>query len=103
LLGGKKVYGDHNPAGVGYRNNKPKGPATGDNAETEYAVMSGDYCNGGCCFDYGNMETKTHDNGEGTMEAIYFGNCTIGGKGAGKGPWVHGRSRERSLGGRLQP
>ena len=102
MLGGKKVYGDHNPAGVGYRNNKPKVLRRATTPKPN-AVMSGDYCNGGCCFDYGNMETKTHDYSEGTMEAIYFGNCTIGGKGAGKGPWVHGRSRERSLGGRLQP
>jgi hypothetical protein len=90
MLGGKKVYGEHNPAGVGYRNNKPKGTATGDNAETMYAVLSGDYYNNQCCFDYGNMETNTHDNGEGTMEAIYFGNCTIWGKGGGSGPWVMG-------------
>jgi len=89
-LGGKKVYGEHNPSGVGYRNNAAKGTATGDNAETEYMITSGDYMNGGCCFDYGNMETNTHDNGEGTMEAIYFGNCTIWGKGGGSGPWVMG-------------
>jgi hypothetical protein len=36
------------------------------------------------------METNTHDNGEGTMEAIYFGNCTYWGRGAGSGPWVMG-------------
>jgi hypothetical protein len=89
-VGGHPVYGVHIPAGVGYRNNTPKGTATGDNAETEYMITSGDYMNGGCCFDYGNMETNSHDNGEGTMEAIYFGNCTVWGKGAGNGPWVMG-------------
>jgi hypothetical protein len=92
-IAGHTVYGVHihgDPSGIGYRNNKPNGTATGDNAETEYAVLSGDYFNGGCCFDYGNMETNTHDNGEGTMEAIYFGNCTIWGRGAGSGPWVMG-------------
>jgi len=89
-LNGKKVYGEHNPAGVGYRNNTPTGTAKGDSPETEYMITSGDYMNGQCCFDYGNMETNTHDNGEGTMEAIYFGNCTIWGKGNGSGPWVMG-------------
>jgi non-reducing end alpha-L-arabinofuranosidase len=85
-----KVYGVHITPGVGYRNNKAKGLATGDNEETEYMVVHGKYFNGGCCFDYGNMETNSMDNGEGSMEAVYFGNCTIWGKGAGTGPWVMG-------------
>jgi hypothetical protein len=53
-------------------------------------VAGGTFYNGACCFDYGNMETNSHDNGEGTMEAVYFGSCTIWGKGAGNGPWVMG-------------
>jgi non-reducing end alpha-L-arabinofuranosidase len=53
-------------------------------------IASGDYSNGGCCFDYGNAETNSNDNGEGTMEAVYFGSCTIWGKGADSGPWVMG-------------
>jgi len=36
----------------------------------------------------GNAETDAHDDGAGTMEAIYWGTCSIWGKGAGKGPWV---------------
>ncbi len=51
-------------------------------------IASGDYFNGGCCFDYGNAETNSRDNGEGTVEAVYFGTCTIWNKGAGVGPWV---------------
>jgi len=90
MLGGKKVYGEHNPAGVGYRNNMAKGTAKGSNPETMYAIFSGDYYNNQCCFDYGNMETNTKDNGEGTMEALYWGNCTIWGRGNGSGPWVMG-------------
>jgi len=89
-LGGHNVYGEHNPVGVGYRNNTPNGTATGDNAETIYMVTSGNYSNGGCCFDYGNAETNSRDNGEGTMEAVYFGTCTIWNKGGGSGPWVMG-------------
>ena len=89
-LGSHQVYGEHNPVGVGYRNNKPSGTATGDNAETIYMITSGDYSNGGCCFDYGNAETNSRDNGEGTMEAVYFGTCTIWNKGGGSGPWIMG-------------
>ena len=89
-LNGHAVYGEDGKAGVGYRNNKVKGTATGDNAETIYAIFDANVYNNQCCFDYGNMETNSNDNGEGTMEAIYWGNCTIWGKGAGNGPWVMG-------------
>ena len=90
MFGGQKVYGVHIVPGVGYRNNTACGTAIGDDAETEYMVVAGDFYNGGCCFDYGNMERNSRDNGEGTMEAVYFGTCTIWGKGAGNGPWVMG-------------
>jgi hypothetical protein len=87
-IGGHKVYGVHITPGVGYRNNLAVGTATGDDAETIYMVVDGNYYNGGCCFDYGNAETNSLDNGEGAAEAVYFGNCSIWGKGAGNGPWV---------------
>jgi non-reducing end alpha-L-arabinofuranosidase len=87
---GHKVYGVHIVPGVGYRDNTACGTATGDNAETEYMVVDGAVHNGGCCFDYGNMETSSRDDGNGTMEAVYYGTCTIWGKGAGDGPWVMG-------------
>ncbi len=89
-LSGQKVYGVHIVPGVGYRNNTPCGTTVGDNAETEYMVVAGTLQNNACCFDYGNMETNSHDNGEGTMEAVYFGSCTIWNKGAGDGPWIMG-------------
>jgi non-reducing end alpha-L-arabinofuranosidase len=87
---GHKVYGVHIVQAVGYRNNNACGLAEGDNAETMYMVVAGDTFNGGCCFDYGNMERNSRDNGEGTMEAVYFGKCTVWGKGAGDGPWIMG-------------
>ena len=87
-VGGHSVYGVHIPAGVGYRNDKTSGIATGDQPESEYMVTSGNYYNGGCCFDYGNAETNNNDDGAGTMEAVYFGNSTGWGKGSGPGPWV---------------
>jgi hypothetical protein len=89
-IAGHNVYGEHNPVGVGYRNNTAKGTATGDDPETIYMITSGDYFNAGCCFDYGNAETNNYDNGDGAMEAVYFGSCTIWGKGSGNGPWVMG-------------
>jgi hypothetical protein len=89
-ISGHKVYGVHIVQGIGYRNNTAVGTATGDNAETEYMVVAGNVFNGGCCFDYGNMETNSSDNGEGSMEAVYFGNCIIWNKGDGNGPWVMG-------------
>ncbi|MEP7053516.1 MAG: arabinofuranosidase catalytic domain-containing protein [Pseudomonadota bacterium] len=87
-FGGHAVYGLHIVPGVAYRNNNACGTATADDAETEYAVVAGDVYNGGCCFDYGNMERDSQDHGEGATEAIYFGSTTIWGKGAGHGPWV---------------
>ncbi len=89
-ISGHNVYGLHNAVGIGYRNNAATGTATGDNAETIYMIADGSYHNGGCCFDYGNAETNSRDNGEGTMEAVYFGDCIIWNKGGGDGPWVMG-------------
>ena len=89
--------------GVGYRNNGACGTATGDDPETEYMVVGGDFYNGGCCFDYGNMERNSRNNGEGTMEAVYFGNCTIWGKGAGNGPWVMGDLEDGLWAGNVEP
>jgi hypothetical protein len=87
-ISGHTVYGVHLPPGYGYRVDQTKGVATGDDPETEYMVTSGTFYNGSCCFDYGNAETNNTDDGKATMEAVYFGNWTSQGKGAGNGPWV---------------
>ena len=87
-LKGRTVYGVYINAGNGYRNNQTTGIATADQPESMYMVASGKHYNDKCCFDYGNAETNSLDNGNGTMEAIYFGNCTSWGSGAGTGPWV---------------
>ena len=102
-IGGNPVYGVHVVAGVGYRNNSAKGTATGDNPQTMYMIAGGSYYNGGCCFDYGNAETNSRDNGEGTMEAVYFGTCTIWGKGADNGPWVMGDLENGLWAGNISP
>ncbi|TVY82753.1 putative alpha-L-arabinofuranosidase B [Lachnellula suecica] len=88
LINGNKVYGVYIIAGVGYRNDKTTGVATGDEPEGIYAVLSGTHYNTGCCFDYGNAETTNTDPGAGYMEAIYFGNRDVVSSGAGSGPWI---------------
>ncbi|OHE97583.1 alpha-L-arabinofuranosidase B [Colletotrichum orchidophilum] len=87
-LNGQKAYGVFISPGTGYRNNAAVGTATGDTAEGLYAVLDGTHYNGNCCFDYGNAETNSHDTGNGHMEAIYFGDNTVWGTGAGNGPWL---------------
>lgn len=85
---GHRAYGVQVVPGVGYRNNHTNGVATGDDPEGMYAVFDGNRYNNGCCFDYGNAETDSHDDGNGTMEAIYFGTNTVWGTGTGTGPWI---------------
>jgi hypothetical protein len=68
------------------RNKTSKIP-TGAQSQTEYMVVHGNYFNGACCYDYGNMESTVHDDGAGTMSALYFGSSTDWTKGAGNGPW----------------
>ncbi|MGW4058240.1 arabinofuranosidase catalytic domain-containing protein [Amycolatopsis sp. NPDC004747] len=87
-IGGQKAYGVFVAPGTGYRNNNATGTATGDQPEGMYAIFDGTHYNGGCCFDYGNAERNSRDNGNGTMEAIYFGNIKVWGYGSGNGPWI---------------
>jgi hypothetical protein len=86
-VGGKKVYGVFIEPGMGYRQDKTVGIATGDEPEGIYAVLDGTHYNNDCCFDYGNAETNNLDNGKAHMEAIYFGSGGAG-VGSGDGPWV---------------
>jgi non-reducing end alpha-L-arabinofuranosidase len=86
--GGHKVYGVYISPGMGYRNDSTKNIATGNASEGEYAVLDGTHYDNGCCFDYGNAETNNNDDGNGTMEAINFGNETTWGYGSGSGPWI---------------
>ena len=88
MVGGHKAYGVFVAPGTGYRDNNTTGVATGDQAEGEYAIFDGTHFNSDCCFDYGNAERNSRDNGNGTMEAIYFGHSKGWGFGSGNGPWV---------------
>jgi hypothetical protein len=100
---GHSVYGVSIATGMGYRSGctncvvkVPKNTAVGDAPETEYMVTSQNNKQPGlmegCCFDYGNAETSANDDGNGTMEAVYFGGGVSWGTGFpgghNNGPWV---------------
>ena len=85
---GHKVYGLFIAPGMGLRLNDPTGTAVDDQAEGQYWVFSGHHYNSGCCFDYGNAETDSRDDGDGTMETTYFGNSRGWYYGEGEGPWI---------------
>ncbi len=85
---GHKVYGVFIAPGMGLRWNDAKGTAVDDQAEGQYWVVNGQHFNNGCCYDYGNGETDSRDDGDGTMETAYFGDATSWYHGPGAGPWV---------------
>ena len=85
------VYGVYqNPGGRNaYRNNNTTGVAKGNEPEAMYMVVDATKYSPGCCYDYGNAESNGKDDGNGTMEAIYWGTDTFwGGQGQGNGPWI---------------
>jgi hypothetical protein len=85
---GHKAYGVFIAPGMGLRNDNPKGTAVDDQAEGQYWVINGLHYNNGCCFDYGNAETDSRDDDNGTMETTYYGNATAWYHGNPPGPWV---------------
>ena len=87
-VSGHKVYGVYIEPGMGLRDNNTNGIAVDDQPEGMYMIVDGTHFNDGCCFDYGNAETDSHDDGNGTMETSYFGDATNWFHGTGTGPWV---------------
>lgn len=87
-LGGHKVYGVFFVPGMGMRQNDTHGVAVDDQAEGQYWVINGHHYNSGCCFDYGNAETDSRDDGDGTMETTYYGNQPLWFHGEAPGPWI---------------
>jgi hypothetical protein len=85
---GHKAYGVFIEPGMGLRWNDAHGTAVDDQAEGQYWVVNGHHYNAGCCYDYGNAETDSRDDGDGTMETTYFGNSTGWYHGPPPGPWV---------------
>jgi Alpha-L-arabinofuranosidase B, catalytic/NPCBM-associated, NEW3 domain of alpha-galactosidase len=85
---GHKVYGVFIEPGMGLRTDDPTGTAVDDQAEGQYWVINGHHYNSGCCFDYGNAETDSRDDGNGTMETAYYGSAGAWYHGPPPGPWV---------------
>ena len=85
---GHKVYGIFIEPGMGLRLNDAKGTAVDDQAEGQYWVVNGHHYNNGCCYDYGNAETDSRDDGDGTMETTYYGNANYWYHGQDSGPWI---------------
>jgi hypothetical protein len=85
---GHKAYGVFIEPGMGLRWNDAHGTAVDDQAEGQYWVIDGHHYNSGCCFDYGNAETDSRDDGNGTMETTYYGNAGAWYHGPAPGPWI---------------
>jgi hypothetical protein len=95
-IGGRTAHGLRFRPGQGYRAacdgcpypTGPAGTAVGDEPQTIYMVTSQHDLINGCCFDYGNGEVTRENDGNGAVEAVYFGSGVIWGTGSGDGPWV---------------
>lgn len=85
---GHKAYGVFIAPGMGLRWNDAKGTAVDDQPEGQYWVINGHHFNSGCCFDYGNGETDSRDDGNGTMETTFYGNTPWWYHGNKPGPWI---------------
>lgn len=101
-LMGHKVYGIFIEPGMGLRQDDPKGTAVDDQAEGQYWVVNGLHYNSGCCFDYGNAEIDSRDDGDGTMETTYYGNSRGWYYGQDQGPWIM-TDQENNLVGCVNP
>lgn len=85
---GHKAYGVFVAPGTGLRLNDTKGTAVDDQAHGQYWVIDGHHYNSGCCFDYGNGEIDSRDDGNGTMETTFYGNTPWWYYGQSPGPWI---------------
>jgi len=99
---GHKAYGVFIAPGMGLRWNDAKGTAVDDQAQGQYWVINGHHYNSGCCFDYGNAETDSRDDDNGTMETTYFGNAGAWYHGNPPGPWIM-TDQENNLVGCVNP
>ena len=90
-VGGQPAYGVLvNNVGTGYRDNAAKNVPTGSQPEGIYMLSSSNLTSGSCCFDFGSAETNDSDDGNSTMNAIYYGTACWTGGCSGPGPWVGG-------------
>jgi hypothetical protein len=83
-----KAYAGTASASTVAWNQGTKGLASGDDPEAMYSVFDARVYSQWCCFDYGNAEFDGVDDGDATMEALYFGSSIqFGSHGSGSGPW----------------
>jgi len=101
-LMGHKVYGIFIAPDMGLRWNDAKGTAVDNQAQGQYWVINGQHFNDGCCFNYGNVETDSRDDGDGTMESTYYGNARFWYYGQDQGPWIM-TDQENNLVGCVNP
>ena len=101
-IAGHKAYGVFIEPGMGLRDNDTRGIAVGDQPEGMYWVLNGQHFNNGCCYDYGNAEIDSRDDGNGTMETSYYGNATAWYHGNSPGPWIM-TDQENNLVGCVNP
>jgi hypothetical protein len=88
-IGGQPAYGiDFNKFGVGYRDDSARNLPTGSESDGLYAVTSSNLTDSQCCNDFGQGETNDSDDGNATMNAIYYGTDCWTGNCTGPGPWV---------------
>ena len=86
-IGGQSAYGVLvNNIGTGYRDNAAKNVPTGSQPEGMYMMTSSVLTTGACCFDFGSAETNDSDDGNATMNAIYYGTACWTGGCTGSGP-----------------
>ena len=88
MAGGHKAYGLYIAGQTGYRDNSTRGVAVNGEPEGMYMVASGTHVNSGCCFDFGNAEANSDDNGNGHMDAVNLGTECYFTPCSGSGPWV---------------
>ena len=90
-VGGQPAYGAlFNAQGIGYRIQNATNVPTGSQPEGVYMLTSSNLTSGGCCFDFGSGETNNTDDGNATMNAIYYGTDCWTQNCSGPGPWVGG-------------
>ena len=88
-VGGQPAYGiDIDKFGTGYRDDAAKNLPTGSSPDGLYLLTSSNITSNQCCFDFGQGETNDSDDGDATMNAIYYGTDCWTGNCTGPGPWV---------------
>src|SRR5580692_14883 len=88
-VGGQPAYGiDFDKMGTGYRDNSARNLPIGSDPDGLYELTSSNVTSNQCCFDFGQGETNDSDDGNATMNAIYYGTDCWTGNCTGPGPWV---------------